>query len=457
MKRTPEQLDPQAQRRFALDVLRRLRRAGYEAYWAGGCVRDLLMGHTPKDYDVATNATPRQVRKLFGRRRTVPVGAAFGVILVVGPPRAGTVEVTTFRTEGPYSDGRHPDQVRYATAREDVLRRDFTINGMLYDPETDRVLDWVGGQEDLRRGIIRAIGDPRERFAEDHLRMFRAVRFAARFGFRIEPETFQAVREMAPKITSVSRERLAVELELLLVDASRRRGLELMEETGLLGVLLPEVDRLGQVPNPERPQEDLWQHTLRVLELLPEPEFPLALAALLHECGVPEARSSTGDLAPEDELPSWLRRAAEQGARLADRFARRWRLSNTVRKETSWLVEHQRSLRRADRLPWSRVQPLLAAPWAGNLLTLHQADMEALGLDTSPLEFCRQKLALPPEELDPPPLVTGEDLKSLGLQPGPRFGRLLAWVRDQQLDGLLHTREEALKAVRRRLEEESAG
>ncbi len=453
MKRTPQQLDPQAQRRFALEVLQQLRRAGYEAYWAGGCVRDLLMGRTPKDYDVATNATPRQVRKLFGRRRTVPVGAAFGVILVVGPPQAGTVEVTTFRTEGPYTDGRHPDQVQFTTAREDVLRRDFTINGMLYDPEADQVLDWVGGREDLRQGIIRAIGNPRERFAEDHLRMFRAVRFAARFSFQIEPETYRAIREMAPKITGVSRERLAVELELLLVDASRRRGLMLLEETGLLAVLLPEVDRLHGVPNPERPQEDLWQHTLQVMERLREPEFPLALAALLHECGVPEVLSSAEQLPPEDELPAWLHRAAKQAARLANRFARHWRLSNPVRKETSWLIEHQRSLRQADRLPWSRVQPLLVAPWAENLLALHQADMEALGLDARALEFCRQKLALPREELDPPPLVTGEDLKSLGLEPGPQFGRLLAWVREQQLDGQLHTREEALQAVRRQLAE----
>ncbi len=416
-------------------------------------MRDLLLGHTPKDYDVATNATPQQVRKLFGRRRTVPVGAAFGVMLVVGPPQAGTVEVTTFRTEGPYSDGRHPDQVRYATAREDVLRRDFTINGMLYDPETQQVLDWVGGQEDLRQGVIRAIGDPRERFAEDHLRMFRAVRFAARFGFQIEPETHQAVREMAAKITNVSRERLAAELEMMLVPPSRSQGLKLLEETGLLALLLPEVDRLREVQNPEQPQENLWQHTLRVLERLQGPPFPLALAALLHECGAPELFSRQEPPATETELPERLQQAAKRAARLANRFARRWRLSNPVRKQTRWLVEHQRSLRRADRLPWSRVQPLLVSPWAENLLGLHQADMEALGLDTQVLDFCRQKLTLPRQELDPPPLVTGEDLKSLGLKPGPRFGRLLAWVRNQQLDGLLRTREQALEAVRQRIRE----
>ncbi len=456
MKPPSQPLDPVAQRQFALEVLRRLRRAGYEAYWAGGCVRDLLLGLLPADYDVATSATPTQVRKLFGRRRTVPVGAAFGVILVVGPPEAGTVEVTTFRTEGPYSDGRHPDQVRFATAREDVLRRDFTINGMLYDPETDRVLDWVGGQEDLRRRVIRAIGDPRERFAEDHLRMFRAVRFAARFDFQIEPETFQAIREMAHRITGVSRERLAAELEQLLLHPSRRRGLELLDQTGLLNVLLPEVAALKGIPHPEQPQSDLWEHTLQVLQRLAEPELPLALAALLHECALPELYPG-GDAAwPQGPaLEELLRQGAEQGARLADRFARRWRLSNPVRKQTRWLVEHQRSLRRAEQLPWSRLQPLLVAPWIENLLKLHQADMEALGLETQALDYCRRKLQLPPEELDPPPLVTGEDLKSLGLKPGPRFGRLLDWVRQQQLDGKLHTREEALAALQKRLQEPS--
>ncbi len=438
-----EHPDPEKQRQFALEVVQKLRQSGYEAYWAGGCVRDLLLGRTPQDYDVATNATPKQVRKLFRPRyRTLMVGAAFGVAVVVGPPGAGQVEVTTYRAEGPYSDGRHPDQVRFTTAWEDAQRRDFTINGMFYDPLQQQVLDYVGGQEDLRRGVIRAIGDPRERFAEDHLRMFRAVRFAARFGFQIEEKTFEAIRDMAPRILKVSRERLAMELEYLLLHSNRAEGVELLDRTGLLEVLIPEVKALQDYPHPDCPPTTLWSHTLEVLKRLPaDPSFGLVLAALLHECGWPEVLKDQ----PASQVD--CTQALKSAERLTHCFARQWKLSNQVRKAAAWLVAHHRALRQADQLPWSQVQPLLIAAEIEDLLSLHQADMEALGIATQALEYCRQKLRLPPEELNPPPLLTGEDLKQLGLPPGPIFSQLLQWVRDQQLDGKLKNADEARRAI----------
>jgi poly(A) polymerase len=230
-----------SQREFALDIVRKLRAAGYDALWAGGCVRDQLLGLVPKDYDVATSATPDQIRDVFGRRRTLPIGAAFGVITVLGPRSAGQIEVATFRADAAYSDGRHPDSVTFTTAEHDAERRDFTINGLFYDPIAETVVDYVGGQQDLRDRIIRAIGDPRLRLTEDKLRMLRAVRFAATFRFEIEPETFRAIQEMAGDITSVSAERIGMEIRRMLLDPNRAVALELLKESGLLAHVLPEV------------------------------------------------------------------------------------------------------------------------------------------------------------------------------------------------------------------------
>ncbi len=418
-------------REFAIEVVRRLRQSGFVAYWAGGCVRDRLLGLEAKDYDVATDAKPEEVRRVFGRRRTQAVGAAFGVITVVGPPGAGHIEVATFRSDRGYSDGRHPDAVVYSSAEEDAARRDFTINGLFYDPLEDRVLDYVGGREDLQRRVLRAIGDPRARFAEDRLRMLRAVRFAARFGLTIDPDTFEAIRQMAPEITAVSAERIAAEMQLMLVDRQRAQAVRLLVATGLASGILPEiVPEKGTPPGPipespagqqgaaKGPGELAFEQTLAVLERLDEPpSFALALAALL--CRFVDSR----------------------GVRT---LGRRWKLALRDTERAAWLVQHRGLLEPARRLPWSQVQPVAAHAGSRELLQLGEAEVRAGLRDPEDVAWWRSRLALAPEVLDPPPLVTGEDLKRLGLRPGPLFRPVLDRVRAAQLDGQIRTPDEAL-------------
>jgi tRNA nucleotidyltransferase/poly(A) polymerase len=404
-------LSADAQRRFATELIHRLRGAGFEAYWAGGCVRDQLLARTPKDYDVATDARPEQVRELFGHRRTLALGAAFGVIAVLGPKDAGQIEVATFRRDAGYSDGRRPDYVTYSSAAEDAARRDFTINGLFYDPLDHRVLDFVGGQEDLARRLIRAIGDPYQRFQEDKLRLLRAVRFAATFEFDVEPRTLEAVSRMAGEITVVSAERIAAEMERMLVDRHRVRAVRLLLQTGLAKAVVPEI--VPASPTQQGPMDA----TLAVLDRLGEPSFPLALAALLHR---------------------WVDAAAAAGV------CQRWRLSNRQTARTAWLVEHQAALREPRSLRRSQLQPLLVSEGIDDLLALEEAASLAAGRDTSHLSWCRSLLAQPPEVLDPPPLLTGDDLLRHGIPPGPAYRLLLQRIREAQLDGEIRTREEAL-------------
>lgn len=415
-------------RQFAIEVVRRLREAGFVAYWAGGCVRDRLLGLEAKDYDVATNATPDQVRSVFGRRRTQAVGAAFGVITVVGPPGAGHIEVATFRSDRGYSDGRHPDAVVFGSAEADAARRDFTINGLFYDPLEDRVIDYVGGQEDLQRRVLRAIGDPRARFAEDRLRMLRAVRFAARFDLTIDPETFEAVRQMAPQVTAVSAERIATEMQLMLVDRRRAHAVRLLVATGLAAAILPEILPTGES------RAELLEQTLAVLERLDEPpSFALALAALL--CRFVDGR----------------------GARA---IGRRWKLALRDSERTAWLIQHRPLLASAHGLPWSRVQPVMAHAGSHELLQLGEAEVRAGLRDPEDTAWWRSRLAQPAEVLNPPPLVTGEDLKRLGLHPGPLFRPILEGVRAAQLDGQVRSPDEALALAQhfaRRLMQENPG
>jgi len=413
-------LVPDEQRRFAVEVVRRLRDARFEAYWAGGCVRDQLLGQTPKDYDVATDATPPEIRKLFGKRRTLAIGAAFGVITVLGQKGAGQIEVATFRRDAAYSDGRHPDSVRFSSAREDASRRDFTINGLFYDPVEERVIDYVGGQEDLQRHVLRAIGDPHERFGEDKLRMLRAVRFSARLRFPLEADTLAAIREMADQIVVVSPERIAMEMRQILVAPSRSTAVRLLLDTGLAPVLLPEI-----APADE-PGRRRLEHTLAVLDRLQRPGFPLALAALLYP--VVDAAG-------------------------AEQLGRRWRLSNQEIDRVGWLVAHHAALEHARSMPWSRVQPILIAEGIDDLLALAEAVALAGSGDTSHVAWCRARRAEPPHLLDPPPLLTGEDLIRHGVRPGPSFRVLLGRVRDAQLDGEIRTRDDALAWVDRLLEE----
>jgi tRNA nucleotidyltransferase/poly(A) polymerase len=411
--------DPKLAREFAVDVVRRLRAAGQQALWAGGCVRDQLMGTLPKDYDVATDASPERVREIFGPRRTLPLGAAFGVISVLGPRGAGQIEVATFRKDAAYSDGRHPDAVTFSDAEHDAQRRDFTINGLFFDPLAEQVIDYVGGQQDLEKRVIRAIGDPLARIAEDKLRMLRAVRFAARFDFALDPPTLNAVRQQAHELVIVSAERVAAELRLILTHANRASGVQLLADANLLEVVLPEATLLLQ-------SCDQWSRCLNILTLLHAPTFPMALAALLRELQLAQ---------PQQDL--------------AQIVFERWKLSTDELAGVSKLLREEPLIRTARGQPWPKLQRVLVAPRIEELLGYCEAVAKTLDGSTADIEFCREKLALPQAQLNPPPLITGDDLKWLGLPPGPAFRPLLEAVRDAQLDGEIATRDEALALVRR--------
>lgn len=428
------EIDPAKQRDFALDVVRRLREAGFEAYWAGGCVRDCLLGRTPKDYDVATNAEPPQIVQVFRHRRTLEIGAAFGVVAVVGPRPAGTVEVTTFRHDVQYSDGRRPDSVVFTSAQEDARRRDFTINGLFYDPlETDaemRVIDFVGGVADLRKRVVRAIGDPKARFGEDKLRLMRAVRMAANFDFALDEATQAAIAEFAPLVTAVSAERITQEMRQMLVHPNRARAVELLRETGLLEEILPESTSRGDDGKTAQASADeRWRHVLLMLAKLTKPSFSLALAVLLHLI----------DLSGGDE------------GKLVEAICRRWRLSNKEIERTRWLVEQRQALAEACSLPWPRLQRLLISEGIVELIALHEADALARGADLAHVVRCRELLQLPAEQLNPPPLISGDDLIRHGIRQGKQFKLLLERIRDAQLDGQIAKQEEALQLAERLL------
>ncbi len=399
-------------RQFAEDVVRRLRAAGFEALFAGGCVRDELLGVAPADYDVATSARPEQVTPLF--RRTVEVGASFGVVEAIGPRRPDgshpKVQIATFRSDGAYTDGRRPDAVTFSTAEEDAQRRDFTINGMFFDPLDGRVIDYVGGQADLRAKVLRAIGEPRDRFREDKLRLMRAVRMAARFGFWIEAATAAAVREMAAQLPVVSAERIADELRKMLVHPKRAWAVGQLADFGLLRHILPEA---GTAPFP-------------ALAALAEPvSAPLAIATLL----------------------------VAAGRRVAGKACRRLRLANVETDRVEWLVDRHAALADAETQRPSRLYPLLIHPGIAELLALHRAEAVAAGSPITPVEFCERVLReTPAEVLNPPPLLTGDDLIALGWPQGPLFKVVLDAVRAAQLDGTIRTREEAI-----RLAEEKRG
>lgn len=409
--------DSKLAREFAVDVVRRLREAGQQALFAGGCVRDQLLGQAAKDYDVATDAAPERVREIFGQRRTLAIGAAFGVITVLGQKGAGQIDVATFRRDAAYSDGRHPDAVTFSDAEHDAQRRDFTINGLFFDPLTNEVIDYVGGQEDLQRRVIRAIGDPLQRIAEDKLRMLRAVRFAARFGFEIDAETLKAVQQQAGELIVVSAERVAAELRLILTHASRARGLELLAETGLLEVVLPESEA-GLA------EDSAWERTRAILAALDQPTFAMALAAALRELSL-----------------------AEPTTDLARRLFERWKLSTEELVGVQKLLAEESLIRAASGQPWPRLQRVLVASRVEELVGYCAAVASVLDGGLTEIEFCRAKLALPAAELDPVPLITGDDLKQIGIPPGPGYRELLEAVRDAQLEGSIHSRAEAVALV----------
>ena len=436
-------------RELAEKICRTLREAGRQAYLVGGCVRDLVLGREPDDYDVATDATPDRVQELFPS--SIGVGAQFGVIIVAED--SAQVEVATFRSDIGYSDGRHPDNVVYASSpREDVLRRDFTINGLLMDPATGEVLDYVGGQEDLRAGIIRAIGEPAQRFTEDKLRMVRAVRFAARFRYGIEGATFAAIRKLAGSVSQVSAERLRDELTKLLTEGAVRRGFELLDEAGLLEAVLPEIARMKGVEQPPQfhPEGDVWIHTRLMLEGLARGCSPtLAWGVLLHDVGKPPTFAPPAGPGERIRFDGHV----EIGARMAEEICRRLRFSNDDTAQIAALVANHLRFKDAERMKASTLKKFVRLLRFEEHLELHRLDCLASHGNLDSYEYVRKFLSeTPPEEVRPPRLITGEDLKAMGLQPGPLFRELLGAVEDAQLEGKLRSREEALAFVKQRTE-----
>jgi poly(A) polymerase len=451
---------------FAISIVRALRDKDHSAYLAGGCVRDILLGLEPADYDVATSATPDEVMRIFPA--AYGVGAQFGVVLVPSgdvtsnvstaeeersglacyiPPKTNTVEVATFRSDIGYSDGRHPDEVRFSKdPREDVQRRDFTINGMMLDPVSGEVLDFVGGQRDLEARIIRCIGDPDHRFGEDKLRMLRAVRFAARFGFEIDPVTFAAIRKLAPQIRQVSRERVRDELTKMLTEGRARAAFLLLDKAGLLHEVLPEIEAMKGVEQPPQfhPEGDVFVHTLLLLEKLPHPCLvALAWGALLHDVGKPATFRRAPDRIRFDGH-------VDVGVKMAEEICQRLRFSTDDTKQILALVDNHMRFAHAMRMSESTFKKFVRMPHFDEHLELHRLDCQASFGDLTTYEFTRNKMAtMTPEAMRPAPLVTGEDLIAAGHLPGPRFKEILSAVEDGQLEGRLRDREEALQFLAR--------
>jgi putative nucleotidyltransferase with HDIG domain len=427
-------------REMANAICDTLRGNGYQALLVGGCVRDLLLGLEPADYDVTTNARPEQVVGLFPE--SIAVGAQFGVILI---PRDGLkVEVATFRSDVGYSDGRHPDRVVYSkTAQEDVQRRDFTINALLMRHDTGEVLDFVGGQADLEAKVIRAIGEPDRRFAEDKLRMMRAVRFAARFGFETEAATFLAIRRRVGEIGQVSRERLHEELTKLLTEGAARRAFELLDETWLLQQVLPEIGAMKGVQQPPQyhPEGDVWIHTLMMLEGLPGGTAPtLAWGVLLHDVGKPPTFQSAVETGDRIRFNNHV----EVGVRMAEAICRRLRFSSEDTEQILALVENHMKFGAVEEMRTSTLKKFVRLPHFEEHLALHRLDCLSSHRHLDSYEFVRRFLEVtPPEQVRPERLLTGDDLQAMGFRPGPLFAQILRALEDGQLEGQISTREEA--------------
>ncbi len=468
-------------KQHAAEIVRALRERGHQAYLAGGCVRDLLLGREPADYDVATDATPRQVMQIFPQ--TLAVGEQFGVVLVPPEPSGatgaparqgerskGAVEVATFRADVGYSDGRHPDEVRFTKdPREDVQRRDFTINGMLLDPmvrdssvrdstildsTTNKILDFVGGRKDLKAGIVRAIGDPERRFAEDKLRMLRAVRFAARFDYKIDPATLAAIKRLAVHINQVSCERVREELTKMLTEGQARRAFELLDTTGLLPEVLPEIAAMKGVEQPPEyhPEGDVFVHTLLLLEKLHPGcsgsisgfvSKTLAWGALLHDVGKPPTFRIAPDRIRFDGH-------VEVGVKMAAEICRRLRFSNHETDQILALVDNHMRFADVQRMNQSTLKKFLRLPAFDEHLELHRIDCLSSHGQLDAYEYSREQLrSMPPEAIRPTPLITGRDLIEAGYEPGPRFKEILTAIENAQLEGQLASREAAMEYVRR--------
>jgi len=426
----------------ARSIVERLRAKGFEALYAGGCVRDKLLGLEPHDYDVATSARPEQVEMLFPR--TVPVGAQFGVIIVL--EGGSEIQVATFRGDGAYLDGRHPESVHYTDAEGDARRRDFTINGLFYDPIKDEILDFVGGRDDLKKSVIRAIGNPSERFAEDKLRLLRAVRFATTLGFGIDPGTWSALLEWAPKLHAVSAERIRDEFCKILLSPNRLRGFDLLDQSGLLRMILPEMETLKGCDQPPEfhPEGDVFVHTRLMLSLLPERvSLPLVLSVLFHDLGKPPTRMV-------DETGR-IRFNGHEGvsAEMSLRILQRLRFSNEVIDAVIPAVRLHMSFKDVPNMRVATLKRMMARPTFEDELELHRVD--CLGshgmLDNHALLIAKRE-EFSHQPLIPPPLITGNDLIALGWKPGPRFAEILQSVQTRQLEGILNSKEEVIGWVK---------
>jgi putative nucleotidyltransferase with HDIG domain len=428
-------------RENAIFVVRRLRQEGFEAYFAGGCVRDMLLDKEPRDYDIATSAHPEDVQRLFAE--TVSVGAQFGVILVhvEGHP----FEVASFRHDGPYLDGRRPSEVRYGSLEEDVQRRDFTINGMIYDPIADRVIDLVEGRQDLAHQRIRAIGAAERRFAEDRLRMLRAVRFAASLNFAIESATFAAIQRLAPMIIDIASERIGDEITRILTEGAARHGFELLDESGLLKILLPEIEALkGIWQSPDyHPEGDVFKHTMLLLNHMQAPSETLAYGCLLHDVAKPLCFKREGDRVT-------FYGHTDKGAIMAEDILKRLKRGRAVWERVNYLVHNHLRHVQAPDMRLSTLKRFLREDGIEELLELTRIDALSSSGDLRHYQFCKDRLdQLDEEEIRPAPLVRGSDLIEMGFKPGPMFAEILRQVEDQQLGGELGSREEALDWVKR--------
>jgi poly(A) polymerase len=428
----------------AIGIVKRLRERGFSALFAGGCVRDMLMGNVPEDYDIATGARPDDIINIF--ERTVPVGINYGVVLVMEDDFE--FEVATFRSDGTYTDGRHPDTVTFCDARGDALRRDFTINGMFYDPVDDKHFDYVGGRKDLKARLVRAIGDPSERFNEDRLRMIRAVRFACRFDYNIEDQTAESIKKLYDKILTVSMERTRDELRKILTGPNPHTGINMMDDLNLLNEILPEVTAMKGVRQPENyhPEGDVFTHTLLTLSELAASQtsadsWELAMAILLHDIGKP----ITFEVADRIRFNNH----DNIGAEMAEKICERLRMSNAEKERITWLVKMHLYLRHAQQMRISKLKRLFAHEGYPELAELYKVDSLASTGDLEDYNFCQNMFEeLQEEEIKPEPLITGNDLIAMGLKPGPIFSKILDAIKDDQLEQKITTKEEALKRAK---------
>src|SRR5213596_2931232 len=428
----------------AREIVARLRENGHIAYFAGGCVRDIVRGETPKDFDVATDAKPETVQKLFPR--TYAVGAHFGVILVV--ENGFQFEVATFRSDDAYVDGRHPSAVHFSSPEEDAQRRDFTINGMFYDPVAEKVIDLVGGRADIDAKLVRAIGDPARRFAEDRLRMLRAVRFATVLDYQIDKNTWDALVANASSINQISAERIRDELVRIFLSPNRVRGWDLLDASGLMRALLRELEAMKGVLQPEQfhPEGDVFVHTRLMLQLLPaEVSVPLVFAVLFHDVAKPDTAmvDKTGRIRfnEHDRI----------GAQMTEAIMRRLRFSGAQIEATVEMVRQHMVFKDAPNMRVAKLKRFMARPTFNEELELHRVDCESSHRMLDNYEFLlRKRNEFANEPIIPPPLLRGDDLIKLGFKPGPEFGEILEAVETRQLEGALRTREEALDWVRKR-------